>query len=122
MELGRAASAGNGSFPPAQLRAKVRACNFRRLGCTGCHSPGSKIHAPPLEGLYGRLVPLETKEFVTANDQYIRDSILLPASQITAGYQNLMPSFKGHISEEEIMQLIAYIKSIANKTPEGYSR
>jgi cytochrome c oxidase subunit 2 len=95
---------------------------FRRLGCTGCHSPGSKIHAPPLEGLYGRLVPLETKEFVTANDQYIRDSILLPASQITAGYQNLMPSFKGHISEEEIMQLIAYIKSIANKSPEGYSR
>ena len=96
---------------------------FRQLGCSGCHGVSSKIHAPPLEGLYGRLVPLETKEFVMADDKYIRDSILLPASQITAGYQNLMPSFTGHVSEEEIMELIAYIKSIANnKVPEGYNR
>ncbi len=95
---------------------------FRQLGCSGCHSASSKIHAPPLEGVYGHPVPLETKEFVTADEKYLRDSILLPASQISAGYQNLMPSFQGHISEEEIMELIAYLKSISNKTPEGYSK
>jgi cytochrome c oxidase subunit 2 len=96
---------------------------FHSLGCSGCHSVSSKIHAPPLEGLYGHLVPLETKEFVLADDKYIRDSILMPASQIAAGYQNLMPSFKGHISEEEIMEMIAYLKSIANSPPpEGYPR
>jgi len=101
--------------------AKQGEALFHRLGCSGCHGPSSKIHAPPLEGVYGHLVPLETKEFVLADDKYVRDSILLPASQIVAGYQNLMPSFTGHISEEEIMEIIAYLRSIANKTPEGYA-
>ncbi len=103
---------------PEPMAAQGQAL-FHSLGCSGCHGVSSKIHAPPLEGLYGHLIPLETKEFVMADDKYIRDSILLPASQIAAGYQNLMPSFKGHISEEEIMELIAYIKSIANQAPEG---
>jgi len=102
--------------------AKQGEALFHSLGCSGCHGPTSKIHAPPLEGVYGHLVPLETKEFVLADDRYVRDSILLPASQIAAGYQNLMPSFTGHISEEEIMEIIAYLKSIANKTPEGYAK
>jgi cytochrome c oxidase subunit 2 len=108
-----------GSREPLAARGEAL---FHTLGCSGCHSPSSKIHAPPLEGVYGHLVPLETKEFVVADDRYIRDSILLPASQIVAGYQNLMPSFKGHISEEEIMEVIAYLKSIADQTPEGYSK
>ena len=90
---------------------------FYRLGCSGCHGSNSKIHAPPLEGLYGHPVPLEDGHVVTADDQYIRDSILLPASQIAAGYQNIMPTFKGHLGEEEVMELIAYIKSIADKQP-----
>jgi cytochrome c oxidase subunit 2 len=54
---------------------------------------------------------------VTAGDQYLRDSILQPGKQITAGYQNIMPSFAGHLSEEEIMQLIAYLKYIGNQPP-----
>jgi cytochrome c oxidase subunit 2 len=80
----------------------------------------SKIHAPPLEGVYGHLVPLETREFVMADDKYIRDCILQTKGPLVAGYQKLMPSFKGHISEEEIIELIAYIRSLANKAPEGY--
>jgi cytochrome c oxidase subunit 2 len=66
-------------------------------------------------------VPLEGARIVIADDQYVRDSILLPASQIAAGYQNLMPTFTGHLSEEEIMQLIAYIKSLADKQPQDYN-
>ena len=76
------------------------------------------VAEPPLEGLYGKLVPLQDGQFVRADDKYIRDSILLPASQIAAGYQPLMPTFQGHISEDELFQLIAYIKSIGNKEPE----
>jgi len=106
---------------PEPLAAQGEAL-FHTVGCSGCHGVSSKIHAPPLEGVYGHLVPLETKEFVMADDKYIRDSIVLPASQIVAGYQNLMPSFQGHISEEDIMALTAYIKSIASKSPEGYSK
>ena len=106
---------------PEPLAARGEAL-FHTLGCSGCHGVSSKIHAPPLEGVYGHLVPLETKQFVMADDKYIRDSIVLPASQIVAGYQNLMPSFKGRISEEDLMALTAYIKSIADQTPEGYPK
>lgn len=90
---------------------------FHRAGCSGCHEVSSKIQAPRLEGLYGHQVPLSSGQFVTADDQYIRDCILLPGSRNVAGYQNLMPTFKDRLSEEEIMELIAYIKSIANKPP-----
>jgi cytochrome c oxidase subunit 2 len=90
---------------------------FRQLGCSGCHMGNPAIHAPRLEGLYQKLVPLNDGTFVRGDDKYIRDSILLPNSQITAGYQPLMPTYQGHISEDELLQLIAYIKSLA-KTPQ----
>jgi len=58
---------------------------------------------------------VQSGEVVVADDKYIRDSILLPGKQISAGYDNLMPSFTGHISEAEIMQIIAYLKSIGEQ-------
>ena len=57
----------------------------------------------------------------TVDERYVRDSILLPGKEIAKGYQNIMPSFAGTLSEEEIMQLIAYIKSIGNQTPSNES-
>jgi len=90
---------------------------FHDRGCSGCHAPDSKFHAPLLEGLYRKPVPLADGNMVTADDQYLRDSILLPAKQISAGYDNIMPSFSGHLSEEEIMQLIAYLKAIGKQEP-----
>jgi len=90
---------------------------FRQLGCSGCHVNSKAVHAPPLEGLYQKLVPLSDGTFVRADDKYIRDSILLPASQVVAGYQPVMPTYEGHISEENLLQLLAYIKSIGNETP-----
>lgn len=91
---------------------------FRELGCSGCHVNSNAVHAPPLESLYEKLVPLSDGTFVRADDQYIRDSILLPNNQIAAGYQPLMPTYQGRISESQLFQLIAYIKSIGNQTPE----
>jgi cytochrome c oxidase subunit II len=85
---------------------------FRELGCSGCHMGPSVVRAPPLSGLFGKPVPLNSGEVVTADEGYIRDSILLPAKQITGGYTNDMPSFQGRVSEEELVQLIAYIKSL----------
>jgi cytochrome c oxidase subunit 1 len=76
---------------------------FRELGCSGCHAGSSVIRAPHLEGVYGGPVPLSTGEVVTADDQYIRDSILLPALQIVAGYSNAMPTYQGRASEEQII-------------------
>jgi cytochrome c oxidase subunit 2 len=90
---------------------------FIRYGCAGCHTAGSPIHAPPLEGVYGHLQPVENRRFIRADDAYIRDSILLPEQHITAGYPNIMPSFKGVIPEGDLLDLIAYVKSLANQTP-----
>jgi cytochrome c oxidase subunit 2 len=52
-----------------------------------------------------------------ADEAYIRDSILFPAKQIVAGYTNDMPSFNGRISEEELLELLAYIKSLGTQNP-----
>lgn len=89
---------------------------FRDLGCSGCHMGSSIVKAPRLEGLFGKPVPLATGQIVTADEQYIRDCILLQ-SQIPAGYQPVMPRFAGHVSEQELLQLIAYVKSLGDKTP-----
>nr|WP_246513562.1 cytochrome c oxidase subunit II [Azospirillum picis] len=89
---------------------------FRQYGCSGCHGAASTVHAPRLEGLFGRPVPLEGGGTVIADDRYIRDSILLPRSEIAAGYPPVMPSFAGQIGEDELLKLVAYIKSLADRT------
>jgi len=90
---------------------------YRELGCSGCHENSTIVHAPPLAGLFGRYVPLQGGQFVTADEGYIRDSILLPAKNIAAGYTNDMPSFQGRVNEEQLLQLIAYIKSLGPQAP-----
>ena len=86
---------------------------FRQFGCGGCHGNGGSVRAPPLEGLYGKPVPLSDGTIEIADERYIRDSILKPRAKITAGYQALMPSFEGKISEDELVAIVAYIKSLA---------
>ncbi len=89
---------------------------FRSLGCSGCHGENSQIRAPSLAGLYGHPVPLDTGEIVTADDRYLHDSILLPQKQIVASYDaDVMPSYEGQIGEEEVFQLIQYIKSLGQR-------
>lgn len=103
---------------PGQTLAQAGAQLFRNLGCSGCHMGSSVVRAPPLEGLFGKPVPLQTREVVLADESYIRDSILFPGKQITAGYADLMPSFRGRLSEEELLELVIYIKSLANAAPQ----
>jgi cytochrome c oxidase subunit 2 len=103
--------------PPSDSMAAAGAALFRSLGCSGCHSPRSVVRAPPLEGVYGRRVPLADGRFVVADERYLRDSILLPRQEVAAGYQPLMPSFAGQLGEDDILKLIAYIKSLAGKAP-----
>ena len=102
---------------PSSPLAKEGGALFRELGCSGCHGVGSKIRAPLIEGLYGRPVPLTDGSTVVADDKYLRDSILLPRSQIVAGYEPVMPSFEGKISEDQLLRLVLYIKSLAGRQP-----
>jgi cytochrome c oxidase subunit 2 len=92
---------------------------FRDLGCSGCHMGNSIVHAPRLEGVYGKPVPLQNGEVVVADDTYLRDCILTPTLRVPGGYPPVMPTFQGHVTEDELFQLIAYIKSLANVTVEG---
>jgi len=97
---------------------------FTRYGCGGCHFADGRggngtVRAPPLDGLYRHPVPLSDGTVVTADDRYIRDSILLPNSQVVAGYAPLMPSFSGVVTEEDLIRLIAYIKSLAATEDQG---
>ncbi|MGD8631395.1 MAG: cytochrome c oxidase subunit II [Gammaproteobacteria bacterium] len=85
---------------------------FRSHGCSGCHGENATVHAPKLAGLYGTRIPLADGSSVTVDDRYIRDSILLPASEVAAGYAPLMPSFQGQLDESDIMLLVAYIRSL----------
>ena len=90
---------------------------FIRYGCAGCHGPNSQVHAPPLEGVYRRLQPVENQQFVEADAAYLRDSILLPSQHVVAGYPNVIPSFQGVIPEGELLDLIEYLKSIGSAPP-----
>jgi cytochrome c oxidase subunit II len=88
---------------------------FRQLGCSGCHAAGSTVHAPSLAGLLGREVHLQDGRTIVADENYIRDSILLPRKDVVAGFDPVMPSFGGQVSEEDIQALIAFIR--AGATP-----
>ena len=84
---------------------------FERHGCVSCHGVGSSIPAPSLDGLFGSKVLLDNGESLIADENYIRESILEPQAKIVAGYKNIMPSFQGQLSDDEIISLIEYIKS-----------
>jgi cytochrome c oxidase subunit 2 len=82
---------------------------FQQYGCVDCHEAN---RAPSLQGLYGQPVLLADGSTVVADNNYIRQKLLTPAASIPAGYAPIMPSFAGRLSEEDILSLIAYIKSI----------
>jgi cytochrome c oxidase subunit 2 len=86
---------------------------FENLGCSGCHGSQSAVRAPNLAGLYGHPVPLAGGRIVTADDQYLRDSILDPNRDVVAGYQPVMPTYTGQVSEDDLLKLIAYLKSLS---------
>ncbi|MHB0777027.1 cytochrome c oxidase subunit II [Halomonas sp. WWR20] len=85
---------------------------FETHGCSGCHMGKSSVRAPKLAGIYGRSVALDDGRVIMADEAYIRDSILQPDKHIVAGFEPVMPSFAGQITEDEILQIIAYIKSL----------
>ncbi len=95
---------------------------FTSLGCVTCHREDSKGRGPLLEGLYGRTVELRNGDRVTADEAYLRESIVNPGAKIPAGYQPLMPTFRGLVTEEGILDLIEYIKSLSPERPAPSAR
>jgi cytochrome c oxidase subunit 2 len=97
------------SLPPAERGEKI----YKEKGCNACHSvDGTVLVGPSFKGLVGHDVELEGGSTVTADENYIRQSILEPQSQVVKGFQPVMPSFKGILSDDDITAVIAYIKTL----------
>jgi cytochrome c oxidase subunit 2 len=85
---------------------------FQELACHTCHLPDASGRGPSLQGLFGSQVKLADGRTVTADEGYVRESILNPQAKLVAGYQPLMPTFQGLVNEEALMGLIEYVKSL----------
>lgn len=97
------------SLPPAELGAKI----YKEKGCNACHSiDGSVVIGPSFKGLFGKTGVLEDGTSYTADENYIMKSILEPQEEMVQGFQPVMPSFKGILSDDEITAVIAYIKTL----------
>jgi cytochrome c oxidase subunit 2 len=85
---------------------------FADLACNTCHRPDSQGRGPVLDGLFGTNVTVQNGETVPFDEAYIRESILNPTAKVVAGFQPIMPTFQGLVSEEQLLQLIEYVKSL----------
>jgi cytochrome c oxidase subunit 2 len=87
-----------------------------KLGCASCHAGGPAQRGARLEGIFNKDVKLVGGDTVKADEAYIRNSILNPSSQVVEGFQPIMPTFKGQVTEEQLVGLVAYIKSLSGIT------
>ena len=104
---------GNASDTPAAAGAKL----FQDLACSSCHRDDALAGAPQLKGLFGHTVQLQNGTTVVADESYIRESIVNPQAKIVTGFQPIMPTFQGLVTEEQVLQLIAYVRSLSDANP-----
>lgn len=99
-----------GTMPPSQAGARLMEIH----GCNQCHTlTGAPSTGPSFLDLYGTQEQLASGETVEVDEDYVRRSILEPAAELTAGYQNVMPPYAGRLSDAEITAIIAFMKSIS---------
>ena len=92
---------------------------FSDLACVTCHKTDTTGRGPSLLGVFGSQVELVDGRKVTADENYLRESIMNSQAKIVQGYQGIMPAFQGMVTEENLLQLIAYIKTLKPAAPEA---
>jgi len=100
---------GGGSQPLSVTGERL----FSELGCATCHRSDTPGRGPNLVGIFNRPVLLEDGRTVTADENYVRESILVPTAKIVNGFKPIMPTFQGQISDEQLNALVAYVKSLS---------
>ena len=92
---------------------------FESLGCASCHGANAEGgRGPALLGVYGSNVALNNGQTVRADEAYVRESIMNPQAKIVTGFGPIMPSFQGQLSEEQLLQLVAFVKSLSTPKTE----
>jgi cytochrome c oxidase subunit II len=104
-------SGGGASESPVAAGQKL----FQDLACITCHTGDATARGPQLTNLYNSTVRLQDGSSVTADDSYIRESIVNPRAKVVAGFQPIMPTFQGLVTEEQLLQLIAYVRSLSQQ-------
>jgi cytochrome c oxidase subunit 2 len=99
---------GGGSDSPAAQGEKL----FQSLGCATCHRMDTQGRGPVLTGVFGKPQQIQSGEDVIADEAYIRESIVNPSAKVVMGFQPIMPAYQGQVNEEQLLQLIAYIRSL----------
>ena len=89
---------------------------FTQMGCITCHSGRADSRGPSLDGIFGTDVTFVNGTTVTRDEEYLRESIMESTKQIVEGYTALMPSFKNQLTDEDVMNLIAYVKSLQGES------
>jgi cytochrome c oxidase subunit 2 len=90
---------------------------FTEHACVTCHKQDPTGRGPSLHGLFGSRVALADGRTVVADENYLRESIMNSQAKVVQGYQPIMPAFQGTVSEENLLQLIAYIKTLKPVAP-----
>jgi cytochrome c oxidase subunit 2 len=85
---------------------------FTQFQCNTCHKPDGSGRGPSLVGLYGKTVSLSDGRKMTVDENYLRESIVNSQAKVVQGFQPIMPAFQGLMTEEQLLQVIAYIKSL----------
>lgn len=97
------------TLPPAEAGARL----FTQRGCKQCHAvDGAAGIGPSLQGVFGHAVLLSDGSRIQADENYLRESILEPMARIVAGYEPVMPTYKGRLTDREITAIIEYLKSL----------
>ena len=92
---------------------------FAELGCATCHRSDTQGRGPNLLGVFGKPVQLEDGRMITADENYLRESILDPGAKVVKGFKPVMPTFQGLVSEEQLNALVAYVKSLGGSSQPG---
>ena len=111
-------SGGKAADSPVAAGEKL----FNDLVCVSCHRDDAQARGPQLKGLFGQTVKLQGGATAVADESYIRESIVLPQAKIVEGFQPIMPTFQGLVSEEQLLQLIAYVRSLGETAPQNRGR
>ena len=103
------AGSADDDLPPAELGEQL----VVRNACNTCHSAdGARLVGPSFQGLWMAEREMQDGEVITADENYIRESILEPNAKITTGYQPVMPSYAGTLNNRQIDAIIEYIKTL----------
>jgi cytochrome c2 len=103
-----------GTIPPGSPAAEGEKL-FQDTGCNVCHKIGVKGRGPDLTGIFGKPVKLKSGETITADETYMRESILSPQAKVVEGFGPIMPPYEGKLSEEDVTKLVEYIKALGSK-------